>query len=355
MKTIKNIHKTAGIFALAAATVGTASIAEATSIRLNGQPLATSAQPITLNGRTLVPMRDIFEALGAQVNYNSVTRGISANRGNTKVDLQIGNRNAAVNSISQRLEQAPIVRGGVTFVPLRFVSTAMGAQVRYNSRNDRVVITTDGNVGSGRGRAVAGARTISVPAGVVVPVSLDQDLSSATARVGDRFTATVKSQQLGDSEFPAGSKIEGVISEATPKDGDTPGVLDLDFRNVILPDGSRHALRGELIALDKAAVDTTATGRVTARQKSTSNKDRLKVIGIGAGAGFLLGKVLKKGGALPTIIGAIGGYVVSEKQQKNSRDAELASGTDLGVRLNTAVTYSDTTGYAAERTAYTSE
>jgi hypothetical protein len=36
----------------------------------------------------------------------------------------------------------------VTFVPLRFVSTAMGANVRYNSRNDRVVITTDGFQGA---------------------------------------------------------------------------------------------------------------------------------------------------------------------------------------------------------------
>jgi hypothetical protein len=46
-------------------------------------------------------MRDIFEALGAQVNYNPVTRGISALRASTKVDLQIGNRTAAVNNIAQ--------------------------------------------------------------------------------------------------------------------------------------------------------------------------------------------------------------------------------------------------------------
>jgi len=371
MKSIRNTSagRNIGLATLALAISGTAGMASATTIRLNGQPLATSAQPITLNGRTLVPMRDIFEALGAQVNYNPVTRGISALRASTKVDLQIGNRTAAVNNIAQTLDQAPILRGGVTFVPLRFVSTAMGANVRYNSRNDRVVITTDGFQGRGglannggnsgfgmnSGTQVAGVRTISVPQGVVVPVTLDQDLSSATARVGQTFTATVRSQQLGDSEFPAGTKIEGVISEATAKNGDQPGVLDLDFRSAILPDGTRYALRGELIGLDQESVQATSTGRITAKPRSQSNQERLKVIGIGAAGGFLLGRVLKKDGALPTILGAIGGLVVSQQQRKNARDAALTAGTDLGVRLNTPVTYNDTTGYSAERTAYVSQ
>jgi len=364
---MKSIHNTTtgrniGLATLALAISGTASMASAASIRLNGQPLATSAQPITLNGRTLVPMRDIFEALGAQVNYNPVTRGISALRASTKVDLQIGNRTAAVNNIPQALEQAPIVRGGVTFVPLRFVSTAMGANVRYNARNDRVVITTDGfqggrvaRGGQGSGSQVAGVRTISVPQGVVVPVTLDQELSSATARVGQTFTATVRSERLGDSEFPVGSKVEGIVSEAVRKNGDQPGVLDLDFRSVVLPDGTRYPLRGELIALDQQSVTSTSTGRITARTQNQSNQDRLKVVGIGAAGGFLLGRVLKKDGALPTILGALGGLVYSQQQRKNTREASLEAGTQLGVRLNQGVTYNDTTGYYNERTAYVSQ
>ena len=367
MKTINTkTGRNIGLATLALATSGLANISSAAEIRLNGQPLATSAQPITMNGRTLVPMRDIFEALGAQVNYNPVTRGISANRGTTKVDLQIGNSQAAVNNIAQRLEQAPIVRGGVTFVPLRFVSTAMGANVRYNARSQRVVITTDGyqrngvlasnGLGNGNGGSqVAGVRTISVPAGVVVPVTLDQDLSSATARVGETFTATVKSQQIGDSEFPVGSKIEGVVSEVQAKHGDQPGVLDLDFRSVTLPDGSRYPLRAELIPMDDKAVDSTRAGRITARTQSSSNKDRAKVIGIGAAGGFVLGRVLKKGGALPTILGAIGGLIVSQQQAKKSSDASLAQGTELGVRLNSEVAYNDSTGYSTERTRYVSQ
>jgi len=361
---MKSIHntKSIGLATLALATSGLAGMASAATIQLNGQPLATSARPITLNGRTLVPMRDIFESLGAQVNYNPVTRGISATRDTTRVDLQIGNRTAAVNNTSQYLEQAPIVRGGVTFVPLRFVSTALGAQVAYNPSTALVSISTGpGSMaglparGTGSGTQVAGFRTISVPSGVVVPVTLDQDITSATARVGDTFTATVKSERLGDSEFPVGSKIQGVVSEVVPKNGNQPGVLDLDFRNVILPDGSRYPLRAELIPLDAKSVDSTRTGRITARTKSQSNSDKAKVIGIGAAGGFVLGRVLKKDGALPTILGAIGGLVYSQQQNKKAAEAALASGTDLGVRLNTAVSYNDTTGYSNDRVRYVSE
>jgi hypothetical protein len=358
MKTNKTL-KNAGILTLAAATTGLAGVANADTIRLNGQPLATSAQPMTMNGRTLVPMRDIFEALGARVNYNSVTRGITANRGTTKVDLQIGNRTAAINGQNRSLEQAPIIRGGVTFVPLRFVSESMGANVRYNANRRVVNITTNGGRFGANpvrgGSQVAGYRTIAVPAGVVVPVTLDQNLSSADARVGDTFTATVRSQRLGDSEFPAGTKIEGRISEAQPRDGSTPGVLDLDFRAAILPDGTRVPLRGELIALDEKSVQSTSTGRITARSTKASNQDRLKVIGIGAAGGFLLGRVLKKDGALPTILGALGGLVYSQQQNKaQTREAQLPQGAELGVRLNNGVSYSDTTGYYNERVNYVS-
>ena len=353
MKTHKTL-KTAALLALvttSAGLVGTANAAP--SIQLNGQPLATSSRPMIMNGRTLVPMRDIFEALGATVNYNSYTRGITAKRGTTNVNLQIGNRTAQVDGNSNYLDQAPLVRNGVTFVPLRFVSNALGANVGWNGSTQLVSIRTGGTTMGGGGSQVAGYRTISVPAGVVVPVTLDKALSSATARVGDTFTATVKSERLGDSEFPAGSKIEGVVSEAQAKNGGNPGVLDLDFRNVILPDGKRYALRGELIGLDNESVTSTTQGRIMARGNKRSNTDRLKVVGIGAAGGFLLGRVLKKDGVLPTILGGVGGLLYDmQKNKDKAREAMLPANSSFGVRLNSGLAYNDSTGYYNERINY---
>lgn len=356
---MKQDIKGAGVIAVALAGTGLTQMAEAAMVTLNGQPMATSVAPIQRNGRTLVPMRDIFQALGANVSWNSLTQGITATRGGTNIGLQLGNRAATVNGQRVYLEQSPILYNGSTMVPMRFVAEALGAQVNWNPRAEIAAITTqDGRVarynGGGQGyggHAVAGARTISVPAGAVVRVRLDNQLSSATARTGDRFTATVLSNSPGDSEFPAGSKLVGVVSDAEQKNGKNPGVLDLDFQSVVMPGGARYPLRGSLTSLDNNNVDRSNPGRIMAKS-SGSSKDKLKVIGIGAGAGFLLGKVLKTNSTLTTALGALGGYLYGKKNSDKAREAVLPAGTELAVRLDRNVSYADATGYYDQRSRY---
>ncbi len=199
---------------------------------------------------------------------------------------------------------------------------------------------------------VAGVRNIRVPANVVVPVKMDSTLTSATARVGQTFSATIESERIGDSEFPAGTKIEGIVLEARPKQGDQPGVLDLDFRNAVLPNGNVIPLNAALIALDNDSVITT-NGRITARAgKSQSTGDKVKVVGIGAGLGFVLGKVLDKNTTVTTILGAAGGYLYSRSKDKGSAEAIVKSGTKLGVRLTSPVSYSDYNNYGDYRMQY---
>ncbi|MDF2439916.1 MAG: hypothetical protein JWN98_900, partial [Abditibacteriota bacterium] len=261
---------------------------------------------------------------------------------------------AVLNGRNTTLEQAPMIRRGSTLVPLRFVSESLGANVKWNAQRQVVNIRTNG--AGVAGRQVASARTISVPAGSVVPVTLDSEISSRTARVGDTFTATVRSQRLGDSEFPAGTKIEGTVVETRRFSGNEPGVLDLDFRSVILPDGTRYNIRGDLIALDANSVQTVTEGRIVAKNNA-SNNDKLKVIGIGAGAGYLLGKVLlKKDGVLSAVLGAAGGYLYSQQKDKGkAREAMLPAGAELGIKLNSALTYADTVNYRDDRLKYISE
>ena len=348
----KTNKKMAVLGALALAGMAAQQAAEAATVQLNGQPLQTSVAPIVYRGRTLVPMRDIFEALGAKVQWDAYTKGITAMRGATTVKMQMGRSMASLNGQQIRLDQAPMAVNGRTMVPLRFVSEAMGAQVGWDNRLQLVSISTNGAppmASTGGGTAVAGVRTISVPAGAVVAVTMDKELSSANARVGDTFTATIKSERMGDSEFPGGSKIEGVVTEAQKMAGENPGVLDLQFNTVVLPDNTRVPIRGQLIALDSTSV-TNSNGRIVA-PAAKGGGDKLKVIGIGAGAGYLIGKVLlKKNGILSAVLGAAGGYLYdSSKNKSKVADARVAAGTALGVRLNQGVAYRDTTGYAANR------
>lgn len=347
----KTLLKT-GILTLAvgASFGGAAQAQPAAQVYLNGSPLRLQVAPMQQNGRTLVPMRDIFEALGATVNYNSLTQAIAAQKGSTIVRLALNSRNAAVNNVPVTLDTEARTYYGSTFVPLRFVSEALGANVSFNPSNRIVSINAQGVTNNSGGTQVAGMRQISIPAQSVVPVTLDQDISSATATRGQNISATVVSTQAGDSEFPAGTKLRGIITEATPRTGSSPGVLDIRFRSAVLPDGSVVQLVGNPIALDNNSV-TTEGGRFIAKPGKRGN-NTAKVVGIGAGAGFLIGRLLKKDGALPAIIGAGAGFLFDRKNKNKMADARLTAGTKLGVRLNGAVSYNDTTGYAAERSNY---
>ena len=349
MNTKSNIKTFAATLALGVGFAGAANAQPAAQVYLNGQPLRTEVAPINQNGRLLVPMRGIFESLGATVNYNNLNRSIAAQRGTTVVRMALGTRNATVNNLPVTLDTPAITYYNRTFVPLRFVSEALGADVSYNAGNRIVSIKGQGFTGSGT--AVAGIRQISIPANTVIPVTLDTELSSADALIGQRFTATVASERLGDSEFPAGTKIEGQVTGVQKQSGQNPGTLDLRFNSAILANGSRVPLNGTLIGLDNDSV-TQVQNRVVAKGNGSKN-NTAKVIGIGAGAGYVIGRLLKKDGALPAIIGAAGGFLLDRSKNKTSvGEARIAVGEKLGVRVNNNVTYSDTTGYADTRATF---
>ncbi len=351
------------------ATAGLSGVANADiAVQLNGQPLATSTAPVQMNGRTLVPLRDIFEALGARVDWNPAAQTILATQGTTQIGLAINNPMASVNGKTVMLDQAATLIKGRTFVPLRFVAEATGAKVNWNGAMQQVSIVTApltapaipvgtnpntlpnyGNTPGNTGSQVANYRQISIPQGVVIPVTLDQALNSSITRVGSTFTASVKTVRLGDSEFPAGTKIEGRVTEARPSQNNQPGVLDMEWTSAILPDGTRVPLRGELTALDTDNVSNQG-GRLVA--SGAKKDDRLKVIGIGAGAGFVLGRVLDTNSTVSTILGAAGGYLFSRSRDKKAEEARLAQNTTLGVELTQGARYTDTTDYSRNREPY---
>lgn len=98
--------------------------------------------PTIINGRTMVPMRAIFEALGSQVQWNAASQSITATKGSIAINLQIGSTTATNNGTNVTLDVAPQIIDGRTLVPARFVSEALGAKVNWDAANRRVDITT---------------------------------------------------------------------------------------------------------------------------------------------------------------------------------------------------------------------
>ncbi len=113
-------------------------------VTVNGTPVNFSGTPPTeINGSVLVPLRGVFQALGASVNYNGATRTINAQKGSSQVILPLGATTATVNGQSQSLSQPAQSIGGTTLVPLRFVAQALGASVRWHAQSSTVEIRTD--------------------------------------------------------------------------------------------------------------------------------------------------------------------------------------------------------------------
>jgi hypothetical protein len=115
-----------------------AAFAQQVSVTINGEPLYLNPGPIERTGRVFVPLRGIFERLGAAVVYSSGT--INATKGSTTISLQIGSAQATVSGQAQTLDVAPFIVGATTYVPLRFIAQSLGANVGYDNSTRVVAI-----------------------------------------------------------------------------------------------------------------------------------------------------------------------------------------------------------------------
>jgi len=112
------------------------------SVLLNGSELSFDVPPQTVDGRTLVPLRAIFEALGAEVNWNDSTQTITGTKGDTTVVLPLGSTTPTVNGQTVTIDVPAMVQNGRTLVPLRFVAEALGVVVDWNPSTRTVTITS---------------------------------------------------------------------------------------------------------------------------------------------------------------------------------------------------------------------
>jgi hypothetical protein len=175
----------------------------------------------------------------------------------------------------------------------------------------------------------------TVATGKRIRVRMNETLSSKTARVGDRFTVTVREPVYSTSGvvvIPEGSELVGKVDAVTPaRNGGKPGSLDMSFIELQLPNGSKRAINGSLTELLSDDAKSDAEG--------TASGDRMKnrkliFIGGGGAGGAVLGAAV--GGGKGALIGAILGAYLGERLTKGE-EAEVTSGTEFGVYLNRAI------------------
>ncbi|WP_257008389.1 L,D-transpeptidase family protein [Bacillus sp. FJAT-45350] len=116
------------------------SMLEPIKVKVNNKELALPQEPIVRNGRILVPIRGIFEELGATVSWNPSNQTVHAWNQTTNVSLGIGDRKATVNGKIVSLDVPAITQSGRTLVPVRFISESLGASVSWSGEKRLLTI-----------------------------------------------------------------------------------------------------------------------------------------------------------------------------------------------------------------------
>jgi len=213
------------------------------NVVVNGQSVGFDQPPITRAGRVFVPLRGVFERLGASVVYDNGQ--INATGSGHNISLRIGSTQATIDGQTQYVDVAPFVIGSRTLVPLRFVAQALGAAVAWDQNSQTVRINGGGNggytppVGNRRNyfRNIQPGSNSTVPrqftiTGTTVPASqIHVTVTGTTSVLGGIFVAgngTFESDVVADNygrfRVPVRARGAGrltVVLRSTAPDGAT--------------------------------------------------------------------------------------------------------------------------------------
>lgn len=118
------------------------------SVFVDGERVEFDVEPQIINDRTMVPMRKIFEKLGAEVEWVPDSQMIFSTKGAVCVLMQIGKSALAIKDFTTdaetrvELDCAPLIINGRTLVPVRAVSEAFGLGVEWDGETSSVLVTS---------------------------------------------------------------------------------------------------------------------------------------------------------------------------------------------------------------------
>lgn len=174
-------------------------------VMVNSSPVTFDSPPIIEEGRTLVPMRFIFEALGASVSWDAETETAVGVRGNTTVSVPIGQTTAFINEEAKPLDVPAKIVEGRTLVPARFVAESFGCDVRWQQKTETVWITE----GEKRAKRPLSVHFIDVGQAdsilVLLPNGEDMLIDAGQNGDGDDVTAYLEKQGVIDIEYAIGT------------------------------------------------------------------------------------------------------------------------------------------------------
>ncbi len=116
------------------------------SVFINAAEVEFDVPPVIVDGRTLVPLRAIFEALGASVEWDNNTRSVLSERAGSSVSLTVGSNLMKVNGVDKILDVPAQIIQDRTLVPVRAISEAFECSVEWDNSTRSVLIYTGTDV-----------------------------------------------------------------------------------------------------------------------------------------------------------------------------------------------------------------
>jgi hypothetical protein len=116
---------------------------------VNGVSNTLDSPPIIKNGRTLLPIRPVIEALGGSVSWDPTEKKVTVSLGSNTIELWIGKPTANINGVSKPIDSTnskvvPEIINGRTMLPLRFVTDNLGCDVQWDGPTQTITIIYSG-------------------------------------------------------------------------------------------------------------------------------------------------------------------------------------------------------------------
>ena len=108
---------------------------------INGAEKALDAAPIIREGRTMLPVRFVAEAFGANVGWDGATSTATVKTENVEIKITIGAKEAVVNGKTVALDAPAFIENGRTYMPVRFVAENLGATVAWDGATSTATLT----------------------------------------------------------------------------------------------------------------------------------------------------------------------------------------------------------------------
>ncbi|MBN9503951.1 MAG: hypothetical protein BGO01_03135 [Armatimonadetes bacterium 55-13] len=176
------------------------------NVLVNGEPVHfTGVGPQKIEGRILVPLRGVMEKLGAYVGYQGATKTVTATRGDVDLQLVLGQRRAVLNGRDVMMDVPAMEYRGSTLVPLRFMSEALGAEVKWDGATSTVMIATNGTTDSGGGNP---------PTGEGISISAFNVEGDSLLKAGSVISFTLKGTPGGTATV----QIPGLVKDIALKE-----------------------------------------------------------------------------------------------------------------------------------------